>query len=61
MAPTSKTPQIRKNGKRFRFMGPYYTHKKSGSVSRFLKTYGGAWRGRTADLLHAMQALYQLS
>ena len=22
---------------------------------------GGAWRNRTADLLHAMQTLYQLS
>ena len=35
--------------------------KKPATRTGFFKEYGGAMRDRTADLLHAMQALSQLS
>ncbi len=36
-------------------------HRSAVTFSTFVTKYGGATRDRTADLLHAMQALSQLS
>ena len=42
-------------------MGTRYTHQIVDNPDGLMSGFGGAKRDRTADLLHAMQALSQLS